>query len=338
LYATLRSASDTIDPPSGQQPTAANHRALTRSDDPYDPPIDEGDCTMRDALRLSPGRILFTVLAAPLMLTTLVACSSSEPEQVTEAPATEVIAPAEPDIRTEEVSYEVDGVTLNGYIAYDAALDGPRPGVLVVHEWWGHNDYSRSRAEQLAGMGYTGMALDMYGDGKLAEHPEDAQKFMMEVVGQLDVAVARFDAARELLQEHPTTDATQTAAIGYCFGGAVVLHMARLGTDLDGVASFHGDLTSHYAAEPGSIRSPILVLHGADDPFVSAESLTAFEQEMADAGANMVLRAYPGAVHSFTNPGATAVGEQFELPLAYDAAADLASWAELDEFLTEIFS
>jgi dienelactone hydrolase len=264
------------------------------------------------------------------------ACATPETEEQA-APEPDVAQAPEPDIRGEEVAYEVDGVQLNGYLAYDAAQTGERPGVLVVHEWWGHNDYARERARMLAEMGYTALAVDMYGDGKLAEHPEDAQKFMMEVLGQMDVGVERFRVARSVLEKHDTTDASRTAAIGYCFGGAVVLHMARLGDDLEGVASFHGDLSTRNPAEPGTVQARVLVLHGADDPFVPAESIEAFKAEMEGAGADMKFIAYPGAVHSFTNPAATAVGEEFGMPLAYQQEADELSWAELEGFLADSF-
>ena len=264
----------------------------------------------------------------------VVACGAPETETATPEPA----RPSQPDVRGEEIAYDVDGVTLNGYLAYDAAQTGPRPGVLVVHEWWGHNEYARTRARMLAEMGYTALALDMYGDGKLAEHPEDAQKFMMEVIDNLDVVVARFTAARELLEGHETTDAARTAAIGYCFGGAVVLHMTRMGIGLDAVASFHGDLRSMATPVAAAAETRVLVLHGAADPFVPVESVDAFKQEMTDAGIDMRFVEYPDVVHSFTNPGATAYGESFELPLRYDEAADKASWAELEGFLSEVFA
>lgn len=242
------------------------------------------------------------------------------------------------EVRGEEITYEVDGVQLTGYLAYDANIATPRPGVLVVHEWWGHNDYVRKRADMLAEMGYAAFALDMYGDGKLAEHPEDAQKFMMEVLSKIDTAVARFDAAKSLLEEHAVTDPTRTAAIGYCFGGAVVLHMARIGADLDAVASFHGDLSTQSPAQSGMVTARILVAHGADDPFVPQETIEAFKQEMADAGVDMRFIAYPGAVHSFTNPAASEVGQKFEIPLAYNEDADRESWQALDSFLVEAFA
>jgi len=279
-----------------------------------------------------------------LLTTACVACGPADQDasqgESASAPA-EATAPEAPpgqDIRTEEVNYQVGGVNLTGYLAFDPNQQGQRPGVLVVHEWWGHNDYARMRARMLAEMGYTALALDMYGDGKRAEHPDDAQKFMSEVLADMETAQARFEAARVLLEGHETTDATKTAAIGYCFGGGVVLHMARIGTDLDGVASFHGSLGTETPAAPGVVQSKILVLHGADDPFVPAEALEAFKKEMADAGADMKFIAYPDTVHSFTNPAATEIGEKFELPLRYREAADKASWAELDAFLTVLFA
>jgi len=237
----------------------------------------------------------------------------------------------------EEVSYEVDGVTLTGYLAYDDAVEGERPGVLVVHEWWGHNDYVRRRAEMLAGLGYTAFALDMYGDGKSTTHPDDANKFMTEVFSNMEAGTKRFVAARDILESHPTTDAGKTAAIGYCFGGNIALQMARSGMDLDGVASFHGNLSTQNPAQPGSIQAKILVMHGADDPLVPPEQVEAFKSEMEAANADMTFIAYPGAVHAFTNPGATELGQTYNMPIAYDESADKQSWAELESFLTGIF-
>jgi dienelactone hydrolase len=247
-------------------------------------------------------------------------------------------AEAQPDIRGEEITYQAGDTTLQGYIAYDANQTGARPGVLVVHEWWGHNDYVRTRAHMLARMGYTALALDMYGQGKQADHPEDAQKFMSEVMGNVDLMQRRFTAAEEVLRNHPTTDPDQIAAIGYCFGGAVVLNMARQGADLEGVASFHGNLATENPAQPGDVEADILVLHGADDPFVPQEQVDAFKQEMEAANADYEFVAYAGAKHSFTNPRADEFGENFDLPLAYDETADEQSWAELEQFLNEVFA
>lgn len=280
------------------------------------------------------------LLVALFFIVTLAACGSdssntSTPAQTSAAP--EESASQQPDIRGEEVSYQVGDTQLTGYLAYDANQDGPRPGVLVVHEWWGHNEYVRTRAHMLAQLGYTAFALDMYGDGKQADHPEDAQKFMMEVMSQAEVAQARFQAAKDLLSNHNSTASNKIAAIGYCFGGAVVLQMARNGLDLAGVASFHGNLSTQAPAGEGAVKAKVLVLHGADDPFVPQEQVDAFKQEMDAAKVDYEFIAYPGAVHAFTNPGATAMGEKFELPLAYNESVDEQSWAELKAFLTEIF-
>lgn len=276
----------------------------------------------------------------PLLVLCLAACTAKKtPEQPKEAVAVEPAperAPA-PDIRGEEVTYRAGGTTLEGYIAWDAAKQGARPGVIVVHEWWGHNEYVRRRARMLAEEGYTALALDMYGDGKEAKHPDDAKKFMMETISNADVAKARFEAAYELLQKHETTDPSKMAAIGYCFGGAVVLHMARAGVDLDGVASFHGNLATEAPAKPGVVKANVLVLHGAADPFVPAEQVEAFKKEMDAAGVDYTFIEYPGAVHAFTNPSATEYGKKFDLPLAYDETADTQSWAELQRFLQDLF-
>jgi dienelactone hydrolase len=244
-----------------------------------------------------------------------------------------------PEIRGEEVSYSAGDTTLKGYLAWDAGKSGPLPGVIVVHEWWGHNDYVRRRARMLAEEGYVALALDMYGDGKNTQHPEDAQKFVMEAVSDAAVAKERFLAAYDLLKQHDATDPTKIAAIGYCFGGAVVLQMARLGADLDGVASFHGTLSPQGPpAQAGVFKAKALVLHGADDALVPAAQVVAFKKEMEAAGVDHTFIAYPGAQHAFTNPAATERGNALNMPLAYDEAADNQSWAELQEFLNAVFA
>jgi dienelactone hydrolase len=238
----------------------------------------------------------------------------------------------------EEVGYSAGDVTMQGYLAYDDAIEGPRPGVLVVHEWWGHNDHARERARMLAELGYTALAVDMYGDGRTADHPDQAGEFAGAVMGNIDTARARFLAAMETLQNHPTVDGEHLAAIGFCFGGGVVLHMARMGVDgLDGVASFHGSLGTRMPAEAGAVDARILVLHGADDPLVPEEQVAAFKAEMDNAGADYTFIAYPGATHGFTNPEADANAERFGLPLGYNAEVDQQSWAELESFLSELF-
>jgi len=237
-----------------------------------------------------------------------------------------------------EVRYQSGDVTLQGYLVRDDAMQGKRPGILVVHEWWGHNDYARSRAEQLAALGYVALAVDMYGDGRTAAHPDDAGKFAGAVRSNLPLMRARFQAARAFLNAQADVDSGRNAAIGYCFGGGVVLEMARSGEDLAGVVSFHGSLGGGSPVAPGSIKARILVANGADDPFVSAEQIAAFKAEMDAAGADYTFINYPGARHSFTNPGADEYGAKFGLPLAYDAEADAASWAEMQAFFRSLFS
>jgi dienelactone hydrolase len=237
-----------------------------------------------------------------------------------------------------EVSYQEGNITLKGYLANDTSRQGKRPGILVVHEWWGHNAYARKRAEMLAALGYTALAVDMYGDGRMAEHPDDAGKFAGEIRKDPALMKARFMAALEFLNRQPSVDAGRTAAIGYCFGGGVVLEMARQGVDLDGVVSFHGSLGGSSTPEKGAIRARVLVLNGEADPFVTAEQIAAFRAEMDAAGADYTFINYPGVKHSFTNPEADQFGERFDLPLAYDAEADAASWQAMQEMFAEIFS
>lgn len=237
----------------------------------------------------------------------------------------------------EEVTYESDGTTLKGYFAYDDQVQGKRPGVLVVHEWWGHNDYVRERARMLAALGYTALALDMYGDGKQAKHPDDAGKFAAAVRSNMPEAEKRFRAALALLRIHPTVDAEEIAAIGYCFGGGIVLEMARRGVDLAGVASFHGSLSTNNPARKGTVKAKVLVMNGADDPFTKPEQIAAFKEEMEQAGVEYTFISYPGAKHAFTNPMADRFGEEFNMPLAYNAEADKQSWAEMQRFFNKLF-
>ena len=245
--------------------------------------------------------------------------------------------PAFAEVQGTEVSYRAGDTVMKGYLATDPSLKGPRPGILVVHEWWGHNDYARKRARMLAELGYTALAVDMYGNGKQANHPEDAGKFSGELRKNMPVAKARFLAALKLLQSQPGVQADKIAAIGYCFGGGVVLEMARRGVDLAGVASFHGSLGTSQPAQQGEMKAKVLVMNGDDDPFVKPEQISAFKQEMQAAGADFEFIGYPGAKHSFTNPDADSFGQKFNLPLAYNAEADRASWSKMQDFFKRIF-
>jgi dienelactone hydrolase len=247
------------------------------------------------------------------------------------------ISIAEPKINGMTVEYTTQAAVMKGYLAYDESIQGKRPGVLVVPEWWGLNDYVRMRARMLAELGYTALAVDMYGDGKMVMTPDEAGKLSSEAMKDFDVAKARFVAALDFLKQQANVDANRIAAIGYCFGGGVVLNMSRQGVDLDGVVSFHGGLAAVKPAQPGSIKAKILVLHGGDDKFVTPEQIEAFKQEMRAAGADFQFISYPGATHSFTNPEATELGKKFNMPIAYNADADKKSWEEMKDFLSMIF-
>jgi len=236
------------------------------------------------------------------------------------------------------IEYTAGDVTLKGYLVYDQNIQGKRPGVLVVHEWWGQTEYVRKRARMLAELGYTALALDMYGEGKVADHPDDAAKFSSELMKNFPVARDRFLAALEFLKKQPTVDPDRIAAIGYCFGGGVVLNMARQGVDLRGVASFHGSLAVIKPDKPTQIKAAVRVYNGADDKFSKPEQIEALKKEMAEQKVNFRFINYPGAVHSFTNPDATEIGKKFKMPIAYNAEADKASWQDLQNFLKEIFA
>ena len=246
--------------------------------------------------------------------------------------------PATAAVQTQEITYTIDDQPFNGFIAYDDALEGQRPGVLVVHEWWGHNQYARSRARMLAELGYIAMSIDMYGDGKTAAHPDQAGEFAGEVRENMDTAKERFLAGLDVLKSQAQTDPERLAAIGYCFGGGVVLNMARMGVDLNGVASFHGSLDPAVEAQPGDVKAAVLVEHGADDSFIPQETIDAFKAEMERLGVDYTFHSYEGAKHSFTNPDADAFAEKFGMGIAYNAQADQKSWQALQVFLNRIFS
>jgi dienelactone hydrolase len=242
------------------------------------------------------------------------------------------------EIKSKEVDYKSGDVVMKGYIAWDDSIKGKRPAVLVVHEWWGHNDYARKRADMLASLGYTAMAVDMYGDGKQASHPEDAGKFAGAVQKNMPVAEERFNAAMEILEKEPTVDAANVAAIGYCFGGGLLLELARRGLDVDAIVSFHGSLGTQNPAEKGAVQTRIAVFNGAADPWAKPEAVTAFKEEMDNAGVDYIFVDYPGALHAFTNPDADENAKKFGLPLGYDAEADKDSWEKMKAFLKESFA
>jgi dienelactone hydrolase len=242
-------------------------------------------------------------------------------------------SPLSAAIKTQVVDYREGGQTLQGFLAYDAALSGKVPGVLVAHEWKGHGDYVRRRTEQLAREGYVAFALDMYGKGVYAKNHEEAAQLSGVYFGNRDRMRKRALAGLSILQKNPHVDTTRLAAVGYCFGGTTVLELARAGTDLRGVASFHGNLTTPVPAAPGAIKAKVLVLQGGNDDW-TASGLPDFESEMKKAGADWQINIYGGAVHSFT---VVEAGVDASTGMAYNAAADQRSWNALMDFFAEIF-
>jgi dienelactone hydrolase len=242
----------------------------------------------------------------------------------------------EPKLKEETVSYKLDSSTRNNFVVYDENIEGNRPAVLVIHEWWGLNDYTKMRTRELAKLGYIAMAVDMYGDGKMGEDPEAAGKLATPFYMKPELAKPIFDAALEKLKAFSQTDATKVGAIGYCFGGAQVINLAKMGEDLKGVVSFHGNLMV-MPANKNLLKAQILVCHGATDNFVPQNEVDQFRKQLDSIGAKYTFKAYEGATHAFTNPDATAMGEKFKMPIKYNAAADTASWNEMKSFFSQIF-
>lgn len=279
-------------------------------------------------------RQIYSVLIAAIVF---IACNNqSNSSSTTTADSTIKETAKEPNLKEETVTYTARGVTMNGYVVYDATKEGKRPGVLVVHEWWGLNDYPKMRARKLAELGYIAMAVDMYGNGKTADNPDDAGKMAGPFYQDPQMAKARFDAALNKFKSYSQVDTNNLAAIGYCFGGGIVLNMARLGENLNGVVSFHGSLVGT-PADKNLLKAKILVCHGAADQFVKPEEVARFKKQMDSIGADYSFKQYPNASHAFTNPNATAVGQKFKIPIAYNGAADSASWSDMKDFFAKIF-
>ncbi len=244
------------------------------------------------------------------------------------------------NIESRKVRYSADGVEMVAYLAWDADIEGPRPGVIVVHEWWGANDYVQRRADRLAELGYAGFAIDLYGGGRIAADPDEAGALMNALTGDLPAMRSRFQAALDRLRADPVVDGSRTAAIGYCMGGGIVLHMACHGTALNAVASFHGALPLATADLEGDVRptARLAVYHGEADEFVTMDDAETFRAALQAAGADLLFVLLPGATHGFTNPLATERGEKYGLPLRYSALADSASWDHMQLVLREAFA
>lgn len=268
-------------------------------------------------------------------LAMLLSCNNeSNTKSTTTTPTSTDTTKATPSIKEEAVTYSANGTTLKGYVAYDEKKAGSRPVVLVVPEWWGMTDYPRMRAKKLAELGYFAMAVDMYGDGKVAENPKDAQDFATPLYTNPAMAKVRLDAALAKARTFAQADSTQTVAIGYCFGGSMVINYAKMGAPVAGVVSFHGGLQT-VPPQKGT-KAQFLICHGAADSFVPQPQVDAFKKSMDSAGIAYSFKVYEGATHAFTNPDATANGKKFNMPIQYNGAADTASWNDMNAFFARI--
>lgn len=249
-----------------------------------------------------------------------------------------LVALANAGVQTEEIKYSHNGNQLTGYLAYDDSKSGKRPGVLVVHEWWGHNDHARNRAKMLAQAGYTALALDMYGSGKLASHPKKAGEFMNAAFNNWPDSQARYNKAMEVLKAHKTVNATRIGSIGFCFGGAVSIKMARAGADLKGVVAFHSALPVEPAIAKNSMKSAVLVINGSEDGFLKPEAVASFSQDMFKANVDFTYMNLKGVRHSFTNPQADEFSKKFNIPaLQYNKKADEHAWEAMLQFFKRVF-
>ena len=246
--------------------------------------------------------------------------------------------PAAAAVREKAVTYKDGDTVLKGFVVHDDAKKGKRPGIILVHEWWGITKHMHNEARRFAREGYTVLIADMYGDAKTADNPKDAGALSGSVMKNPQTMESRFNAAREELAKHKTVDASRIGAVGYCFGGAGVINMARAGADLAGVAGFHASLGLNTPAPaPGAVKAKILILNGADDPFVKPEQYEQLKKDFDAAKADYRIEQFPGAVHAFTNPEATALGKKFNLPLRYDAKANKAAEAEASKMFATVF-
>ncbi len=238
------------------------------------------------------------------------------------------------EIKTEVIEYKQGGTALEGFLAYDDASTKSRPGVLLIHDWMGVGDYAKNRAKQLAELGYVAFAADIYGKGVRPADAKEASALAGKFKGDRALYRERLKAGLAQLTGNKLVASGQVVAIGYCFGGTGVLEVARSGQDVKGVVSFHGNLNTPTPEDAKSIKGRVLVLHGADDPFVKPDEVAAFKKEMEDAKVKYELVAYPGAVHSFTRPDA---GNDNSKGVAYNEAADKQSWAAMKKFFGELF-
>jgi dienelactone hydrolase len=244
----------------------------------------------------------------------------------------------EHSIRGEQSDYTLDDTFFQGYLSYDLNQKGKRPGVLIFHEWWGQNKHVRKSADMLAGLGYTALVADMYGEGKQADNFDEAAQFASAVSTDPELRKKRFMAALEHLKKHESVDPEKIAAIGYSFGGNIVLQSALDGVDIDGVVSFYGGFMVKTPADSIAVKARILILHGDKDWYVTPQMLSKFKMDMKKAGIAYELKAYNEANHGYTNPEAEALKEKFKgMHLEYNEAADKQSWEDMQKFLQAVF-
>ena len=272
----------------------------------------------------------------PAALLIFCSCNSNSDKTSSNESSTNSTETKTPKIKEETVSYKIDTLNMSSYVYYDENIEGKRPAVLVVHEWWGLNDYIKRRARMLAEMGYIAMAVDMYGNGRMGNDPGTAQALATPFYMHPDMAKKHFDAALEELKKNPNVDQSKIAGIGYCFGGGVLLNLARMGEPLNGVVSFHGTLIGT-PPDKNLTKAEILVCHGEADSFVPKADVDKFKKQMDSIGKSYTFKSYPGATHAFTNPDATETGKKFKMPIEYNAAADTASWNDMKDFFGRIF-
>ena len=277
----------------------------------------------------SSKNILFVLLVGLLFF------SCEKKENVPNEKPAQSVAVNDSILTEKEISYDSNGKKFKSFVFFKGDSMVSKPVVLVVPEWWGVNDYAKSRAKQLAEEGYFAMAVDFYGDGKVVDNPSDAQNLATPFYENPALAKQAYDAAKSQLSNFSNADTSKVAIIGYCFGGAQALNMARQDASLKGAASFHGNLLTGVKPNNNSVK--VLVLNGEADSFVSAEEIAGFKAEMDSAKIDYKFINYPGAVHAFTNPDATEIGKKFNLQIAYDKDADEKSWKELQDFLTSVF-
>ena len=273
---------------------------------------------------------VFTFIASLLFTS----CNNSESSTANEKKDSTIAVSSQ--LKEDNTTYSGDNVTMNGYVVYNDSIQGKRPAILVVHEWWGLNDYSKMRARQLAELGYVAMAVDMYGNGQTASTPDEAGKLAGPFYQNPQLTKARLDAALAKLKTYLQVDTNNVAAIGYCYGGYVVLNAAKLGEPLKGVVTFHGDL-SGVKPDKNLLKAKVLVLHGAADSLVKTQVVNQFKKQMDSIGADYTFKSYPNAKHAFTNPAADSVENKYHIGIGYNADADKKSWEAMKEFLQKLF-